>query len=273
MVYLDGNRTSRRGSISATFNSIPDIPIARFKLVLPKGPHAILAADIPAQAKGSMCRQRLTCQRRSPARTAALVAQTTKVAVSGCPKKTEGQGQEGAGTKGAGGKNGRAEAARYGAMRVLLGMAASRRVALGWAVSLLTTATGAKPDTPVRQCPLEDPATGMCLFTQTEGGEAGHRWKDGADEQDDLASGRGGRCGERRKGSRQGRAHRAEDGETVSNTPQVVPGGLAERGPEPAADRVAGGLRPARRERGHAGHGRRSSWRRPRARSTSTCST
>ncbi len=105
VVYLDGSLDIEKGLTSATFNSIPDIPIARFTLVLPEGPHAILAADIPARAKGSMCRQRLTMPTAIAGQNGTLQTQTTKVTVSGCSKKTgKRTGKKRAGTKGAGGK-------------------------------------------------------------------------------------------------------------------------------------------------------------------------
>ncbi len=101
VVYLDGNLDIKKGLTSATFNSIPDIPIARLTLVLPEGPHAILAADIPARAKGSMCRQRLTMPTAITGQNGALATQTTKVAVSGCPKKIKKRrGRKGATAKG-----------------------------------------------------------------------------------------------------------------------------------------------------------------------------
>ena len=105
VVYLDGSLDIEKGLTSVTFNSIPDIPIARFTLVLPEGPHAILAADIPAKAKGSMCRQRLTMPTAIAGQNGALQTQTTKVAVSGCAKKIgKRTGKQRAGTKGVSGE-------------------------------------------------------------------------------------------------------------------------------------------------------------------------
>ncbi len=87
VVYLDGNLDIKRGLTSATFNSIPDLPIVRFTLVLGEGPHSILAADLPARARGSMCGQRLQMPTAITAQNGALQAQTAKIAVSGCPAK------------------------------------------------------------------------------------------------------------------------------------------------------------------------------------------
>ena len=87
VVYLDGNLDIKHHLTSATFNSIPDIPVAEFTLVLPEGPHAILAADIPARAKRGMCGQRLRIPTAITAQDGALQTQTTRVTVTGCPKR------------------------------------------------------------------------------------------------------------------------------------------------------------------------------------------
>jgi hypothetical protein len=86
MVYLDGNIDIKKGLTSSTFNSIPDMPISTFQIVLPEGPHSILGADIPAKAKGSMCGQSLTMPTTLTGQNGAVVTQTAKVAVTGCPK-------------------------------------------------------------------------------------------------------------------------------------------------------------------------------------------
>ena len=112
--------------------------------------------------------------------------------------------------------------------RVLLGMAAlASLAALGWAVSLLTSGNGSEAGyAAFKLCPLKDPRTDLCLFTQTEGGE--------------LVIG-GKTLPMSRTITLQGGVHAVENGErevvrdelipaaggeTVSGAPQVVPGGL-----------------------------------------------
>jgi hypothetical protein len=89
VVYLDGNLNIKQGLTSATFNSIPDIPIGMFEIVFPEGSHSILGMNIPAEAKGSMCGQPLTMPTALTGQNGARVTQTTKVAVTGCPKKAK----------------------------------------------------------------------------------------------------------------------------------------------------------------------------------------
>ena len=87
VVYLDGNLDIKHRLTSATFNSIPDIPIAELRLVLPEGPHSILGTDIPKTAKSSMCGQRLEMPTAIAGQNGAQVAQRTKVTVTGCPRR------------------------------------------------------------------------------------------------------------------------------------------------------------------------------------------
>ncbi len=89
VVYLDGNLNIKRGLTSTTFNSIPDMPIGMFEIVFPVGSHSILGMNIPAKAKGSMCGQPLTMPTALTGQNGARVTQTTKVAVTGCPKKAK----------------------------------------------------------------------------------------------------------------------------------------------------------------------------------------
>ncbi len=94
VMYLDGNMDIKQGLTSSTFNSIPDMPISMFEIVFPEGPHSILAVDIPAEAKGSMCRQSLTMPTTLTGQNGARVAQTTKIAVTGCPKKAKAKAKK-----------------------------------------------------------------------------------------------------------------------------------------------------------------------------------
>ena len=94
VVYLDGNLDIKKSLTSATFNSIPDMPIGTFTIDFPEGPHSILGTDIPAKTKG-MCGQKLTMPTAITAQNGARVTQTTKVTVSGCPKKAKAIARKG----------------------------------------------------------------------------------------------------------------------------------------------------------------------------------
>jgi hypothetical protein len=86
-LYLDGNTNIKKGITSSTFNSIPDAPISTFETLFPEGSHSVLATNIPAKAKGSMCRQKLTMPTTITGQNGAVMTQTTKISVTGCPKK------------------------------------------------------------------------------------------------------------------------------------------------------------------------------------------
>jgi hypothetical protein len=79
-LILDGTTDIRKGITISTFNSVPDAPITRFDLVLPQGPHSALAAY------GSLCRSTLSMPTRLTGQNGAVIRQTTRIAVSGCPK-------------------------------------------------------------------------------------------------------------------------------------------------------------------------------------------
>jgi hypothetical protein len=85
-LILDGQTDIKKGITISTFNSVPDAPVTRFDLALPTGPHSALGANLPAKAKNSFCVQKLLMPTQITGQNEAVIKQTTKVAVSGCPK-------------------------------------------------------------------------------------------------------------------------------------------------------------------------------------------
>jgi hypothetical protein len=79
---LVGNTDIKKGITSSTFKSVPDAPISTFDLVLPEGPHSALAAY------GNLCKSTLNMPTALTGQNGAVIKQTTKIAVSGCPKPT-----------------------------------------------------------------------------------------------------------------------------------------------------------------------------------------
>jgi hypothetical protein len=83
---LVGSIDIRKGITSSTFASVPDAPISTFELSLPQGPHSALATNLPAKAHGNLCGTSLTMPTTLTAQDGAQIVQSTKIAVTGCPK-------------------------------------------------------------------------------------------------------------------------------------------------------------------------------------------
>ena len=71
---------SKQGVTSSTFKTVPDQPVTAFELTLPQGPYSALAAN------RNLCKSRLTMPTEFIAQNGAVIDQSTKIAVTGCPK-------------------------------------------------------------------------------------------------------------------------------------------------------------------------------------------
>jgi hypothetical protein len=71
---------SKQGVTSSTFNTVPDVPVGSFELKLPEGRYSALAAI------GNPCKGKLTMPTEFVAQNGAVVHQTTKIQVTGCPR-------------------------------------------------------------------------------------------------------------------------------------------------------------------------------------------
>ncbi|HEY4809860.1 MAG TPA: hypothetical protein VIH71_02265 [Solirubrobacteraceae bacterium] len=79
-IDLVGNTDIKKGITSSTFATVPDVPISGFELSLPEGPYSIVAAN------GNLCKQTLLMPTTITGQNGAVNTQTTKIAVTGCPK-------------------------------------------------------------------------------------------------------------------------------------------------------------------------------------------
>jgi hypothetical protein len=71
---------SEKGITSSTFKTVPDVPVGTFELTLPQGPFSALAAV------GNPCKSKLAMPTEFVAQNGAVLDQSTKIAVTGCPK-------------------------------------------------------------------------------------------------------------------------------------------------------------------------------------------
>jgi hypothetical protein len=72
---------SRAGITSTTFKTVPDVPFDTFQLTLPQGKFSALAAN------GSLCKSKLAMPTSFVAQNGAQIHQSTRISVTGCPKK------------------------------------------------------------------------------------------------------------------------------------------------------------------------------------------
>jgi hypothetical protein len=73
---------SKAGITSSTFKTVPDVPVNTFELYLPEGRYSALAAN------GNLCKSasKLKMPTEFLAQNGAVLKQSTKIAVTGCPK-------------------------------------------------------------------------------------------------------------------------------------------------------------------------------------------
>jgi hypothetical protein len=86
LVELDGKTQIKKGITYSHFETVPDTPISTFETTLPEGPYSVLATDIPAKAKNSLCGLALNIPTTLTGQNGAVLKQTTKTTVTGCAK-------------------------------------------------------------------------------------------------------------------------------------------------------------------------------------------
>ncbi|HEV3323512.1 MAG TPA: hypothetical protein VG147_15110 [Solirubrobacteraceae bacterium] len=74
---------SKKGVLTSTFNTVPDAPFSSFELKLPEGPYSALTANGANLCKAGS----LTMPTELVAQDGAVIDQSTKVKIAGCPKQ------------------------------------------------------------------------------------------------------------------------------------------------------------------------------------------
>jgi hypothetical protein len=85
-IVLDGKTDIKNGVTYSRFESTPDAPFTSFETELPAGPHSILTANNDIVPDYDLCGQNITIPTEITGQNGALIKQTTKVTVTGCPK-------------------------------------------------------------------------------------------------------------------------------------------------------------------------------------------
>jgi hypothetical protein len=103
---------SKKGITSSTFKEVPDVPVNTFELQLPEGPYSALAAN------RSLCKGTMTVPTEFTGQNGATLKQSTKLKVTGCPKKktkkTKKKSKKSKKSKKGGGKQGKAKGVAKG---------------------------------------------------------------------------------------------------------------------------------------------------------------
>jgi hypothetical protein len=85
-IDLGGKTQIKNGVTYSRFETVPDAPIGSFETVLPEGPDSVLGTNIPEKAKGSLCGLKLSSPTTITGQNGAVVKQTTKLNIIGCPR-------------------------------------------------------------------------------------------------------------------------------------------------------------------------------------------
>jgi uncharacterized repeat protein (TIGR01451 family) len=86
-VDVVGQTIIKHGVIAAVFRSLPDVPISTLGLVLSADAHSLLAANVLAKARWSLCGQRLAMPTAITGQNGAVLKRTVNINVSGCPPR------------------------------------------------------------------------------------------------------------------------------------------------------------------------------------------
>ncbi len=79
---------SKQGITSATFNTVPDVPFSGFELTLPEREDPALTAN------GNLCKGTLLMPTEFQGQNGVKITQSTKIAVTGCPKTKKGSAKK-----------------------------------------------------------------------------------------------------------------------------------------------------------------------------------
>jgi hypothetical protein len=85
-IVMDGKTQIKNGVTYSHFETVPDAPFTSFEAKLPTGKYSIFGSYLPAKAGYSFCGQSLSLPVTLTGQNGAVLKQTAKVGVTGCPK-------------------------------------------------------------------------------------------------------------------------------------------------------------------------------------------
>jgi hypothetical protein len=88
-IVVDGKTDIKKGITYSRFETVPDAPISSFEAKLPEGPDSIFSAYIDHSISPDLCGQKLLVPTTLAGQNGAELKETTKIAVTGCPKKAK----------------------------------------------------------------------------------------------------------------------------------------------------------------------------------------
>jgi hypothetical protein len=85
-LVVDGHTQIKNGVTYSHFETIPDAPFTSFETKLPTGKYSIFGSNLPEKANHNFCGQSLSMPVTMTGQNGAVLKQTTKLGVTGCPK-------------------------------------------------------------------------------------------------------------------------------------------------------------------------------------------
>jgi hypothetical protein len=85
-IVADGKTQIKKGVTYSHFETVPDAPFTSFETKLPTGKYSIFGTNLPEKDKYNLCGQSLSMPITLAGQNGAVVKQTTKIGVTGCPK-------------------------------------------------------------------------------------------------------------------------------------------------------------------------------------------
>jgi hypothetical protein len=96
-IIVDGKTNIKKGITYSKFEAIPDAPISSFEAKLPTGPNSIFAAFVHGSVNANLCGSKLQIPTTIEGQNGALIKETTKIGVTGCPRAQRPLGVPGRG--------------------------------------------------------------------------------------------------------------------------------------------------------------------------------